>query len=37
MVAADQEVRIDCALTVAGPVYAATKFRIAPSGPPGSG
>jgi hypothetical protein len=28
IVAADEEVRIDCTMTAAGPEYAATKFRV---------
>jgi hypothetical protein len=29
-VAADEEVRIDCTMTSAGPAYAASKFRVPP-------
>jgi hypothetical protein len=34
IVAADEEVRIDCTMTAAGPVYAATKFRVSDAGRP---
>jgi hypothetical protein len=37
IVAADEEVRIDCTATIAGPVYVASKFKVADTGPPRSG
>lgn len=37
IVATDEEVRIDCSMTLAGPVYAASKFRVADTGTAWSG
>jgi hypothetical protein len=34
IVASDEEVRIDLAMTATGPAYKATKFTVAASGPP---